>query len=725
MAVFTCKMCGGTLEIEEGMLIATCKYCGTKQTLPRLLSDKTANLYDRANHFRRNNEFDKARNIYERILDEDTTDSEAYWSIVLCMYGIEYVEDPGTHRRVPTVNRIQYTSIYDDDNYKLALQHATPDQRTIYENEARAINEIQKGFLEISQNEEPFDVFICYKETDKNGERTHDSVLAQDIYYQLVERNLRVFFSRITLEDKLGTEYEPYIFAALMSAKVMIVLGTKPEYFNAAWVRNEWTRYLSLTKNSSERKTLIPAFRDMDPYDLPEEFSHLQAQDMNKIGCVQDLVRGVCKIVNKEPERVVVKKDDPIVVSHVKSEVSKEEALVQRAFIFLEDKEWSSAAEYFEKALDIDPKYAMAYVGKMLAELKLTRIEMLAQCQESFETNSNYKKAMRFADPKLAQTLNSYLTVIKERSEVLRKDAIYRAACAMMSGRRYDEAIEKFTSIVGWRDSRDRIEICKQSTKKNSEKFDSDRKNRIYNEAIALLNAENRPATNLIEGCGRAKSLFEGLGDWNDSKIRVEECTRRINVLKEKAAQEKADKEKQAKLKAVQNKKKAKKFVLVLLAIAVGFAILVGLINIGISISEKAKVDKKYQAAVELANTGMYEQAIEAFKDLGDYKQSKEYIDECEKEIINIEYNRAIGLMQSGKYQEAITAFETLGDYKESVAKINICKNHINSEKYNQAMELMDKGQYKEAIELFEELDEYKDSKNQMDICKSKLENSQ
>ena len=75
-----------------------------------------------------------------------------------------------------------------------------------------------------------------------------------------------------------------------------------------------------------------------------------------------------------------------------------------------------------------------------------------------------------------------------------------------------------------------------------------------------------------------------------------------------------------------------------LLAIAVGFAILVGLINIGISISEKAKVDKKYQAAVELANTGMYEQAIEAFKDLGDYKQSKEYIDECEKEIINIEY---------------------------------------------------------------------------------------
>lgn len=38
---------------------------------------------------------------------------------------------------------------------------------------------------------------------------------------------------------------------------------------------------------------LIPAYRDMDPYDLPEEFSHLQAQDMSKLGFMQDLIRGI------------------------------------------------------------------------------------------------------------------------------------------------------------------------------------------------------------------------------------------------------------------------------------------------------------------------------------------------------------------------------------------------------------------------------------------------
>ena len=134
-------MCGGTIEFEPGATVGVCDSCGTKQSLPRLDDDRRANLYDRANHFRRNNEFDKAAGLYEQILNEDPTDAEAYWSLVLCRYGIEYVEDPATHKRVPTVNRTQFTSIFDDEDYKSALQHADGYQRAIYEEEAAAINE--------------------------------------------------------------------------------------------------------------------------------------------------------------------------------------------------------------------------------------------------------------------------------------------------------------------------------------------------------------------------------------------------------------------------------------------------------------------------------------------------------------------------------------------------------------------------------------------------------
>ncbi len=274
MAIFKCKMCGGTIEFNEGDTIGVCDSCGTKQTLPRLDSDRKTNLYDRANHFRRNNEFDKAMSIYENILNEDPTDAEAYWSIVLCRYGIEYVEDPATRRRVPTVNRAQFTSIFDDEDYKSALKNADALQRSIYEDEAKAINEIQKGILEISAKEEPFDIFICYKDTDANGRRTPDSVLATDLYHQLTREGFKVFFSRITLEDKLGQEYEPYIFAALNSAKAMVVLGTKPEHFNAVWVKNEWSRYLALIKSGAKKSTLMTfyptsrsiAFTSYSPY---------------------------------------------------------------------------------------------------------------------------------------------------------------------------------------------------------------------------------------------------------------------------------------------------------------------------------------------------------------------------------------------------------------------------------------------------------------------------
>ena len=300
MSILICKMCGGDLDVREGMTTARCPYCGTNQTLPKSYNEQRLRLYDRANHFRRSSDYDKAMAVYEQILNEDLTDSEAYWSILLCRYGIEYVEDPATHKRIPTVNRTQYTSVLADEDYKAALRYADAAQAEIYEEEAKAIDAIQKGILLVSQKEALYDVFICCKEADEGGNRTKDSVLADELYYELTRNGFKVFFARITLQDKLGAAYEPYIFAAIHSARVMVVVGTTPENFEAVWVKNEWSRYLSLIKQG-EKKMLIPAYRNMDPYDLPKEFSHLQALDMSRLGFIQDLTHGIKKVL-AEPE---------------------------------------------------------------------------------------------------------------------------------------------------------------------------------------------------------------------------------------------------------------------------------------------------------------------------------------------------------------------------------------------------------------------------------------
>jgi len=282
MAIIKCRMCGGDITLSEDKTTGTCEYCGSLMTLPRVSDERRLNLFNRADSYRRMGEYEKAIEAYEKILEEDNTDAEAHWGALLSRYGIEYVEDPTSHARIPTCSRVQPSSVLSDPDYQAALKYAPDNEsRALYEQEAARIADIQKGILAISAKEKPYDVFICYKEADERGGRTQDSALAQDIYYRLTDEGYRVFFARISLEDKLGKEYEPYIFAALNSAKVMLVIGTKKEYFEAPWVKNEWGRYLDLMKQDRE-KLLIPCYRDMNAYDLPEEMSSLQAQDMSR-----------------------------------------------------------------------------------------------------------------------------------------------------------------------------------------------------------------------------------------------------------------------------------------------------------------------------------------------------------------------------------------------------------------------------------------------------------
>ena len=512
MALFKCKMCGGTLEIGSES-VAICEYCGTQQTLPRLDDDRRANLYDRANHFRRNNEFDKAMSIYEQILNEDSSDAEAYWSLVLCRYGIEYVEDPASHKRMPTVNRAQFTAIFDDDNYKSALQHADAAQRAVYEAEAKAINEIQKGILAISQQEEPFDVFICYKETDANGRRTPDSVLAQELYYQLTQEGFKVFFARITLEDKLGSAYEPYIFAALNSAKVMVVLGTRPEHFKAVWVRNEWSRYLALIKNGAS-KVLIPAYRDMDPYDLPDEFSHLQAQDMSKLGFMQDLIRGIKKIVGVEARQ-------PAAAAPVASAPTAATApLLKRAAIFLEDRAWSDARDYCEKVLDLDPECAQAYLYKLLSDLKLPTLEDLGHQTEPFDSNLNYQKAYRFGDEDLRNALTGYLSRVQENIKEEEYQHALRAMSKASFEPEYRRVSQLFSSLGEYKDSA-------RLAEEYQEKAEISRKNALLANGRKCM--EKRPEQ--IKHYQEALGYLMEIPGWKDADELAKSCQTRIHQI--------------------------------------------------------------------------------------------------------------------------------------------------------------------------------------------------
>lgn len=407
MTVLKCNVCGGECEVNQEMSIAVCKFCDSTMVIPKEL-DRKGSLYNRAVFLRQNNQFDKAVSVYEEILKEDNSDAEAHWGLVLSKYGIEYVVDPRTNERIPTCHRTQPESILSDLDYKAAIEYADMDAQRVIEKEAKRIREIQEKIFEISRKEPPYDIFICYKENDDFGNRTEDSILAQELYYELVKKGYQVFFARKTLESKLGAEYEPVIYAALNSAKVMIVLGTQPEHFRAVWVRNEWSRFLKMSKDS--QKVIIPAYRGMSPYELPDELSAFQSQDMSKIGFMQDLTDGIERYVRKEVRKQAV----PGEIADVPVADSLER-LLQNGQTYLELKSYASAEEFYTT---VTKKYPEDYRGWWGLILSKTH-EFTEVMSDQTELNRWFGYVKQLAEAKEFEELESSYVVYTEKVSVL------------------------------------------------------------------------------------------------------------------------------------------------------------------------------------------------------------------------------------------------------------------------------------------------------------------
>ena len=422
----------------------------------------------------------------------------------------------------------------------------------------------------------------------------------------------------------------------------MIVVGTDYDNFNAVWVKNEWSRYLALI-TSGQKKTLIPCFKNIDAYDMPREFNKLAAQDMGKVGAMQDLLRGVIKIVQADAAPKVEVKET-VVVNGGGMAVAP---LLKRAFMFLEDREWEEADKYCEKVLDQDPENAQAYLGKLMAECCVRRKEDLKDCRESFDDSSNFKKVVRFGDKQLVDELESYSDHIFERNENDRLTRIYRGAVINMKDANTEEkfkaAAKKFESIHGFMDADEKRRQC-------LEKAEESRKDAIYHAAIKDMERDARLKY------GEAISKLESIRGWRDADKKIQECSDRLAEIERKReeqriADEKADKERRI---AAQKAAEKRKRILSIAVLAVIAAIALVLVLTKVIIP-----NSKYNAAVELMDSEKYAEAIVEFEEMNGYKDSKNKIDECK-------YQKALSFYENGEYKNAAIAFGGAGDHKDA-----------------------------------------------------------
>ena len=655
---------------------------------------------------------------------------------------------------------MQVASILTDEDYLAAVENAPDEEsRRIYQEEAARIAEIQKGILAISANEKPYDVFICYKETDENGQRTRDSQWAQDVYYGLTEQGLKVFFSRITLEDKLGQQYEPYIFAALNSAKVMVVIGSRPEYFNAVWVKNEWSRYLSLMKHDHKR-LLIPCYRDMDPYDLPEELSMLQSQDMSKIGFMQDLLRGVQKVMNAGNQAEASGAVRQVVQTAAGGMTPGINSLMERTYLFMEDGDFDSAEEYIERVLDIDPKYAPAYAAKVCVAFRIRKESGLADAPFLYEDNSDWQKALRFADSKQRAIYAGYIEKVKPRVAAQIRDYAFDCAVEMAVNPKVNrEQLER--ELANYKTSCQCSNGCRAN---GSRRRDGQQNSSIFQKAVS----RGEPGDVSEQQLKTAAGMFAAIGD-----SEVSACAQKCLVLAE-----------QARLKAIYEKASRRRMEIGmpnltdaadLEALAKQFGQIPGYKDAkqraeqclqdaettrenayndaveAMQEAEKGNFSFKWEKAIRM----LAREGLNGYRDVEELrKQAEQRRKECENAeekqrqesarrkktltiaavvvvmiacaiawcipnviIPNNKYQQALALREAGQYDDAIAAFAELGDYSDAAQQ-------LSETKYQQALTLREAGQYDDAIAAFAELGDYSDAAQQLSETKYQQANN-
>lgn len=416
-----CYNCGGDVFISPGGRIGICLSCMAEIPLPKenfVLKDACS----KANEYLSESRFDKALQMFQDILVQEPTESAACWGMALAYYGIEFVADPLSGEMLPTLHRLSQESFSDHLYVKKAIEYALSfEARDFYIRQSRLIDEIQRHSLQISGQEEPYDIFICYKKTEESEKRTPDSRMAGDIYRELTARGYKVFFADVSL--KAGDEYEPRIFAALHSARVLIAVASRVEYYESAWVSNEWSRYADLIRKENETgrtdRLLVPMYRKLTHNQLPQilrqQPSYIEVQN------AEDSKQSLLKLIGEafcqeNAEDVSDIRRATVNIRRKQKEKGLEENILDRGVISLASGDFETAQRMYERVLSKKESYE-AYLGLLMCRLHVRGKEGLYQYADDICGQEEYRLAMRCADVSQKEELENFAEICLKNRE--------------------------------------------------------------------------------------------------------------------------------------------------------------------------------------------------------------------------------------------------------------------------------------------------------------------
>ncbi len=418
-----CKGCGAQIDIRNAVNgVVECTYCHRIETLAKTTNDDAKHFLKMGEHDLDSCKFDEAYTAYKKASEYDNREPQAYFGMALAEFNIQYIrdvreeKDPVTkelkkvYKLQPICHEINEKKFIDNKNYKAAMLCASNEQRNEYQRRANEIDYIKQEFNELKKQGLDYDCFICVKVKDEQDNRTKDYTIADDMYMYLKDRGFNPFFSEREIKNRTGVDYEAMILYALYTSECMIVVCGNEEYLQTPWVKNEYTRFISLINDEQKERDAITIAFDGKPIEkLPGRNGKLQGIDMKGFGAserVLDFVQTHTpeaqerrKQANERKQREEERIKQQLEELKAQQDAAREElerklasvqsggtaaqptggatvqSLLVRAKQFLMNRDFNNAKSYCDRVLDIDPENADAWFYSLLVANSVSDVD--------------------------------------------------------------------------------------------------------------------------------------------------------------------------------------------------------------------------------------------------------------------------------------------------------------------------------------------------------------
>lgn len=457
--ILRCLQCGSNKLTKNPEGTYTCDSCGTKTDFDKF--DESDQLkIDQALSLRQTAKFDEARVLYDQLkfgLPKDQHAPEVHFGLFACDYKVLFELDNRTGNRVPIFYSSSERTVFDNPNLNLALAQARDLSFKKYQEYYELASKVEAArmtYQQIVKYVTPFDIFICFKKTDLDGiSDTKDYSAAMTLYQYLVSHfsQFKVFFSEKSLAEIPLTEYEPNIYYALHTSKILIVISSKRDYLESQWVKNEWSRFLAINKANA----IIPVYLKGSNVNIfPSEILKNNAYEE---GDYDRIFKAIYAIMNsdkiiKEKEEQERKRQDQI-IEELKKRVSTTFAqpgtnldnMFRRMKNELTDGMFEEARKICDSILNVDADHPMAWLYQFLIENKLKSFDEITTLYESNWIENRYiKKAIDFSTRTGFEDDKKFI----EECIFLWIEHMVNESIALRKARKYDDAKAKLIKVA-------------------------------------------------------------------------------------------------------------------------------------------------------------------------------------------------------------------------------------------------------------------------------------